>query len=159
MDMTWKRAVANAEHLRALGITEVYLGHAEDDPDIDWKACTEVRAGGSHRLDIITSLWFYFQDLGSGLTFRLSLDLDKSEADGKPYYQIEVERIVSVLRRLKPDSRPYLQLVGHLAETAAAVEKNAREFQETAAREFGVAYALREAARLGTPSLTPEDHR
>lgn len=52
-EMTFEKAIKNADALKSLNVGEIYLS---DDGDIPWHIADDCRPGGSHRLDISTSV-------------------------------------------------------------------------------------------------------
>src|SRR5579871_5692606 len=56
---TWAQIAATVKERKAIGQKDVWLG-SEDRDDLDWSKCVGLETGGSHRLDISTSVWFYF---------------------------------------------------------------------------------------------------
>ena len=137
----WKKAVEQAEHYLAVGQEEVYLDH--DTKDYPWHLTTECEPGGSHRLDITTSVWFRGVD-PSGLRFRWTFDIEPPSANGKGHYQIDEKGIAHVLSKLPDKAKPSFRK--YLKDCVKALEDNAQKYKEIAERESMTAAALLKAS-------------
>jgi osmotically-inducible protein OsmY len=141
---TWKQALEQADHRIAIGLTQVYLGDKFDG--LDWSKCVSMETGGSHRLNIATSVVFTFRD--KGIEGRWHFDIESREANGSGHYQIDVEGIQRLLAVLPP--YPRRQFKDYLDSCVTAIEKNAAQYQEIATKEYGTAGVLRSVAREDT---------
>jgi hypothetical protein len=137
----WEFAVQNAAAHKQLGQTDIYLSH--DEKDFPWAHVTSVEAGGSHRLNISTSVSFRATH-PSGLTFRWSYDIEPHSANGSGHYHIDVAGCQRVLALLPMTVRREFR--AYLAGCAAAVLKSANEYQAIANKEQATADALNAAA-------------
>lgn len=99
-DMTYQEAKQKATTLRELGQTEVYLNGGE----MPWEYVTSVEPGGSHRLEISTSVWFKALCPETGLRFRWSFDIEPYSANGKGSYEIDSESCRNVTKKLSGDA-------------------------------------------------------
>lgn len=138
----WKDHAALAENYLAVGQREVYLSDGDERP---WEHVVSVEPGGSHRLEMATSVWFRATH-PSGLGFRWSFDIEPRGENGNGYYEVDVNACHDVLARLP--SRPAAQFKAYLSECAKKVKANAQKFKDVADREFETARAL-ERASLG----------
>lgn len=141
-DTTWAEAMQKSEHYIALGMTKIYLGSTWDST-LDWDKCADVEGGGTHRLEMSTSVRFAFRD--KGLEASWYLELEDRSANGKGHYQIDLAAIQRVLPLLPPGIRAKLNLM--LLNGAEKIEENAEKYQEIATREYGTVAALRSLAR------------
>ena len=130
-DMTYKEAIKNAKHLKAIGQTKVYL---RDDHDFPWEHVTSVEPGGSHRLDMATSVWFQAKDPATGLVFQLSFDIEPYTANGKGHYEIDAHACRNVMSKLHGEARKLFS--DYLAGCAAKVEAKAKEWNEITRKQF-----------------------
>lgn len=141
---TWTQALETVEHRLALGMTDVYLGSdAATYDSLDWSKCVGMDTGGSHRLDISTSVQFQFED--KGLKGRWYFEIEPRSANGSSHYHIDVAGIQRILAVLP--AYPLSQFKKYLNDCATAVEKRADEYQEIATKEYGMAGMLRSAAK------------
>ena len=141
----WQKVVKNHKHYKALGQTEVYL-----DGDVNgfpWHLATECASGGSHRLDMDTSVWFYGKH-PCGLTLRWSFELEKRTANGKGFYEIDTKSIEFVISKLGEACRN--TFAAYLASCARAVQNKGYEWQEIASKQF------KDAAISATLATSPE---
>ena len=138
----WRECERKAEHYKAIGQTEIYLG--SDSADIPWHLATEFEIGGSHRLEIYTSVWF--RGTGkSGLSYRWSFDLEPHRANGHGYYMLDTDGIRAALRMLPaPVAKQFAQ---YLRECAKAVDKKADEWESITKRQRTTASALNALAQ------------
>lgn len=127
-----------AAHYHAIGESKIYLHGNGEKP---WQYAKSCKPGGSHRLDISTDVRFTASH--KGLEFSWSFDIEPSSANGSGSYHIDVEGIQRVLAKLPMDVATSFVL--YLKQCADSVEKKADEYQEAAKRQYGVAYALRNA--------------
>jgi len=136
---TWTQAVAQAEHRIAIGATDVYLGSdAATFDSLDWSKCVSMETGGSHRLDIATSVIFRFED--KGISGRWHFDIEPHSANGSNVYEIDVAGIQRILVVLPPSVRR--AFMDYLTSCETAVLK----------RAYGMAWMLRRASRAEAPA-------
>lgn len=138
-EMDFQEYVKLAQHFQAIGDTELYLSGDGEKP---WKYVTGVEPGGSHRLDIATSVSFKAAH-PCGLEFRWSFNIEPHSANGRSGYYIDIDAIQRVLAKLPME--PATKFVTYLKSCADAVEKKADEYQDEAKRQYGTAHALRRA--------------
>lgn len=134
---------AKAEHLKAIGEKEVYLDNLVGAP---WKFVTSVERGGSHRLDIYTSVWFRALEPAIGIPVRWAFDIELSSANGKGNYEIDVVGCREVLSELRPEMRA--KFAAYLLDAAKKVRKQAEEYTSIAFRENESADALEKAVKV-----------
>lgn len=97
-DMTYARAIEIAEHLIAIGDTEIYL---RDDSDFPWDKAVSVKSGSSYRLNGPSSCYIIAED--AGLTFKLNVEFEGRDANGRGVSLFERDRLRDVMMRL-PDA-------------------------------------------------------
>ncbi len=136
-DWSYQDVLDGAEALTKLGFDEVYISKGEPP----WDIATSCKNGGTHRIGIATSVWFYAEGRDLPCKLRWSFDLEPREANGKETYFIDVDgcrRVLSLLPlAVAADFRGFLVLA------AEGVEAQAKELTETATREYGTAALLR----------------
>jgi hypothetical protein len=137
--MNYKQAIENAEHLKALGQTEVSI-MSNDDGEPPWHLATECEPGGSHRFDMATSVWFRGKDPETGLRFRWTFDLEPWSANGKGTYEIDTSGAREVLSALPAAAATKFR--AYLADCSAKVMKQALEYQSAADRLYRDANTL-----------------
>jgi hypothetical protein len=142
-DQPWREVVQQAEHYLAIGQTEIFIDTASFS-DLPWEFVTTLRPGGTHRLDMDTSVWVA-ADHPSGLTLRWSFDIERRSADGKGYYEIDTETVRLVMWALQPTARP--QFREYLLDCANKVAAKAHEWREITARQDTDAAILFDLAR------------
>jgi hypothetical protein len=124
MDLTYKKAVENADALKALGQTRVYLyGNDKERP---WKYVTNAQPGGSHRLDIHTNVLFTAEH-PCGIQFEWNFDIEPHSANGNPQYAIDIKGCQEVLAKIPQGPRE--QFAKQLRDSAAAVRENAKQYK------------------------------
>lgn len=132
--------VANAKHYLAVGTNELYL----DEGPFPWELASSCEPGGSHRLDIATSVWFRAKHK-CGLTFRWNFDIEPRSADGSGSYHIDIAGCHSVLSKLNGECAT--QFKKYLADCSEKVRARANECSDIAAKQHGAASELERAAR------------
>ena len=137
-DWTYQEVEEKAEAIKTLGFDEIYLSH--DSEQKPWHLATDLEPGGTHRLDIATSVWFCGTSL-SGIPIRWSFDIERETANGKPYYEIDIKGCRDVLAKLLEPCKS--QFRKYLSECASAVEKSAQKYSKVARAELSTAKALR----------------
>ena len=147
-EINWHEAVAKADLYKLIGQNEIHLYHdlGEGEWDRPWEYVTEVRPGGSHRLDIDTSVWFTATH-PSGLSIRWTFDIEPHTANGSGTYHIDAAGCRKVLSLLPIDQRQAFQ--DYLTACSNSVLKHAQEGWKYVQREFHDAEILR---RLGDAS-------
>jgi len=138
-ELTYKEAIRKAKSLRAVGMTEIYL---RDGSEYPWHLATSCEDGGSHRLDISTSVRFRAKDAKSGLTFRWNFEIEPHSANGKGSYEIDAAGCRSVLEKLNEPARKLFR--EYLGRCAEKVHEKAHEWQAIASRQFRDAETLRQ---------------
>lgn len=141
-DYTYEKCVANAAALLNLGNKVIYLSSGE----YPWDQVVSCEPGGSHRLDISTSVWFRADDK-SGLSFRWSFDIEPHDANGKGGYHIDIEGCRRVLERLPLDAK--IEFQQYLADCAAKVRDKANEWRQAAEGQESTAAQLESIAARG----------
>jgi hypothetical protein len=139
--MTYEKAIRNADALKAIEAGEVYL----DTAPYPWHQATRCEPGGSHRLDIATSVWFYGSDPGTGLEFRWCFDIEPPRANGKGHYEIDADACRDVLRALPEQAADAFRR--YLLDSAEKVAAKGLEYQHHADRQAADALALRRIAK------------
>jgi hypothetical protein len=139
----WRDAIQKAETYRDVGITELSISHDAPAWGEPWEYVTEVSPGGSHRLDIDTTVRFR-ADHPCGLSFSWWFDIEPRSANGSGHYQIDVPGVRKVLTFLPPDKRQVFQT--YLTAYANSVLAHALEGWKWVQTEFQTADTLR---RLG----------
>ena len=140
-DWSYEEASKNAEHLKAIGQDEIYLNCGV----LPWHLVTGCEPGGSHRLDISTSVWFHAKDEKTGLRFRWTFDIEPREANGRGIYMIDTVGCQEVLKKLNGD--PLVEFRKYLAACAESVTKQAQEYQKAADKQNADAAILRDLIR------------
>lgn len=87
--MKYEEAKSKAHSLRDVGITEIYL-HREDAP-FPWHLATSMTTGGSHRLDMSTTVAFMGVCPETEMPLRWHFDVEKPGSNGKGYYMLDTE--------------------------------------------------------------------
>jgi len=141
-DWSYEEAKAKAKELKSLGEEEIYL----NKPPYPWNLTTKLTSGGSHRLDINTSVWFYGRDDALDLEFRWSFDIEPHSANGKGTYSVEVESCLATMKLLPIHVKKQFQ--DYLTECANAIEKHAEELSGYAGKEYVTANLLKQASGL-----------
>lgn len=140
---TWQDRVEKAKHYRATDNTRLFLSD-DDLDDRPWEYVTSLKTGGSHRLDLDTSVQFEAIH-PSGLTFTWFLDLEVRDANGRSHYIVATDRIAKVLGLLR--GVPRTDFADYLRQCAGKLRENAAKFTEIAAKEYGDASLLETLTR------------
>lgn len=136
----WKEIARKAKHYLAIGQKRVYLdGRGSDYP---WSFVTRCEPGGSHRLDIYTSVRFYAEH-PSGLSFDWSFEIEPHTANGSGRYHIDVEGCQKIIASIPTAAKK--QFRTYLAECAAKVREKGDEYREIAEKQYSDALALEKA--------------
>lgn len=125
--LTYAKAVANADALKAIGQTSVYLSDLDEPEDgMPWEYVNEVTGGGLHSYIGPRSVAFKAVH-PSGIEFRWTLDFSSSHlgsTESRPFF--EHSRIVAMADRLSPS--PRAQFAAYLKnEVLPPLEKNVGE--------------------------------
>ena len=138
---TYQEVKEKANAIKDIGYKEIYL----DTPPYPWEHVVTCERGGSHRLNIATSVWFRAVDPESGISLRWSFDIEPRSANGRGTYYIDVDGCHDVLDKLTGLARNQFQ--EYLLSCAKEVEKQANELQQEASRERKVAGDLKKAGQ------------
>lgn len=103
-DITFQKAIENAEHLKALGHTSVYLYDRNSDTEFPWQFATNVEAGGSYRLSGPASAKITAKH-PTGLEFEWSVDFEGRDANGKSVSLFDRDHLRDVMRKLPKSAR------------------------------------------------------
>lgn len=139
-NLTYKEAKKKAKALRDLGETSIYLNSGE----MPWEHVVSVEPGGSHRLEISTSVWFKAHCPHTGLEFRWAFDIEPSSANGKGSYEIDSGACRSVTKRLNGNALKAWK--SYLGECSAKVRAKGEEWQKIADKQFNDAVILSDLA-------------
>ena len=134
----YRQIIKKAKHYKAIGQTRIVLHSNQGEKP--WHLATDCRPGGSHRLDIATSVWFTGRDPKSGLTFEWAFDIEFCTANGKGFYEIDVEGCKKVLEMLPRKTAEKFR--AYLLECSKAVLEKGREWQRMAEKQFADAATL-----------------
>lgn len=134
---SYKEAVAKAEAIKALDAGDIYLSNGE----FPWHIAESCEPGGSHRLDIYTSVWFRGTDEKTGLRFRWSFDIEPRSANGKGNYEIDANGCREVMEKLRGKCRSEFRR--YLSECAKKVGAKAKEWLVLAEKQRHDADVLR----------------
>lgn len=126
--LDYRDCLKKADAYKSIGQTRIYL---YDGSVFPWEQVSEVEPGGSHRLDISTSVRMTaFID---GLEFSWTWDIEERSANGKGHYEINVGACREVMSKLPARARR--QLREYFAECAEKVQEKGREWQKIADRQ------------------------
>ena len=149
-EKTWQERVELAEHYLAIGNIDHFIyGRDLDRDTLPWEFVTEVKGGGSHRLDIQVELEIHAAH-PCGLTFYWWVPLETRDADGRSTYRIDVDGVLDVLTRIPAKARPPLR--AHLRHVSQSVLKAAAEQQGYADIQKRAGDALYALSAAETPS-------
>lgn len=140
-DMTYKEALKAVKHLKAIGETSIWLRGDSEKP---WQHVTKVEGGGSHRLDMNTSIWFEAVEPKTGLSFRWRFEIEPMEANGKGHYEINATACRAVMGKLEGKARKMFS--DYLATCAAKVRSKGEEWKRITDRQFRDAETLEQLA-------------
>lgn len=135
---TLKDIEALAEHYLAIGEREVFLGdkYTRDRP---WDRVTRVEVGSTHRIDMVVSVDFYVES-PSGITVSWAQSLERRDANGSSYYDIDTEALGFIMENLPEEPKQQLREI--LSRSARAVLVKAQEYLDTSNRQAEYARAL-----------------
>jgi len=143
-NLTYEKATANADALKSLGQTVIYLSRGGKFP---WHLATACEPGGSHRFEISTDARFSGKDPETGLTFNWNFDIEPLSANGSGQYQIDTEACINVIKKIKgsalTDFRKYL------SDCTSKVKARGDEYQKAADSQYRDAAILRDLVNTG----------
>jgi len=93
-NITYKEALAKADHLVALGETNVWL-HGDDCP---WDKVTDIEGGSARRFNSPTGFRVIVEE--AGLRLGWSIDFEDRDANGRSVSLFEPERLRDIAGRL-----------------------------------------------------------
>lgn len=99
-DLSYTTALEKAEHLIALGDTTIHL---RDDSGFPFEKVTQVEAGNSWRLSGPSGCYLIFEE--AGLTFKLSVDFENRDANGRSASDFDRARLRELMLKLSPAAR------------------------------------------------------
>jgi hypothetical protein len=135
----YREVLKKADAYKAIGQTRVYLGDGSVFP---WDSVTKVEPGCSIRMEMATGVRLS-AEVG-GLQFEWSVDIEKREANGKGYFEIDVGICREILSKLPTAARQ--QLRTYFAECAGKVQEKGQEWQQIADRQKRAADLLHSLA-------------
>ena len=138
---TWQDKIKLADHYKAIGYSDIYLSRHDGDEPFPWEYVTDCEPGGSHRLDIATTVRFTAKH-PSGLEFSWCFDIEPDDANGKGHYQIDSAACQKVLKQIPAPAAKKFR--NYLAECAVKVREKADEWQSLAARQYRDAEILKQ---------------
>jgi hypothetical protein len=103
IDLTVAEALEKADHLIALGETTVYL--FRDAEGFPYDKVTRVEEGGTWRLGGPASCYLYAEQ--AGLTFKLSVDFEGRDANGRGVSLFDRDRLRDLFLKLPPAARNF----------------------------------------------------
>ena len=126
LDLTYEQALENAEHLVALGETTIYL-YRDRAGDFPYDKVTRVESGSTHRLSGPSSCYLFAED--AGLTFKLSVDFERPDANGRGVSLFDRDRLRALMLKL-PDAarRSFAELLE--TEVMPGLVKRTREIRD-----------------------------
>jgi hypothetical protein len=143
MDISYSDLDTKADAIKALfGVSPVYLRGSAP-----FEVAESCEPGGTHRLDIATSVWFYGTHPGTGIRVRWSFDIEPTFASGTGSYAIDTEACREAVRGLRGSARE--QFREYLAECATKVRARGDEYRKLAERQ------AMDAAILSDLAATP----
>jgi hypothetical protein len=142
-NIDYRDVLAKADAYKTTGETRIHLFNAEVYP---WHLVTKVDPGGSHRLDIATSVRITAVDPATQIEFSWSFDIEDQSANGKGSYQINIGACREVMGKVPAAARQALR--EYFATCAGKVQEKAQEWQAIADRQRRDADALHSLAVL-----------
>jgi hypothetical protein len=128
LDMTYDKAIKNAEHLIALGQTTQYLYEG----DMPWHIATDVEVGGTYRMNGPAGVYIIGKE--AGLTLKWSVDFEGRSAKGASTHQFERDRLRDVMMKLPKTARIKFAKILR-KEVLPGIEKNTAEWREMLNRQ------------------------
>jgi hypothetical protein len=102
LNLTYAEAIEKADHLIALGETTIYL-YRDKAEGFPYDKVVSVETGSSYRLGGPSSCALIAAD--GGLTFRLNVDFEESDANGRGVSLFDRDRLRGVMLKLPPKAR------------------------------------------------------
>jgi hypothetical protein len=118
---------------KGLALKQLYGFDAVYIEGVPFSLATSCEPGGSHRLDMATSVWFYGTDPDSGVRMRWSFDIESPSANGSSSYAIDADACRNVMRELRGEARD--QFRAYLADCAAKVRARGEEYRKAADKQ------------------------
>ena len=140
--MTYTEVKKKAAALRELGETSIYL--EKDDPCLPWGHVTKVEPGGSHRLDIATSVVFHATCPETKLDLRWFFDIEGRDANGKGHYEIDAAACMEVTGKLPAEAKETWR--SYLLGCAEKVRAKGMEWRAIADKQMTDAAKLADCA-------------
>lgn len=123
-DLTYSRAIELAEHLKALDQTTVHLRGA--DSGFPFDKAVRVEDGGVHRLSGPVSCYVVAED--EGLTFKLSVDFEGRDANGRGVTLFDRARLRELMIKLpKPAQESFAEMLAN--KVLPGLEKRTEEIR------------------------------
>lgn len=135
-NMTYEKAIANANALKALGQTRVYLF---DGVKIPWEIAEHCEGGCSVRLGLRTSA--QFSGTKDGITFNWSFDLESRNANGTGTTRVDIDYCKAVIDRLSGTA--LVEFRKYLSDICVGLKKQGDEYQGYADAQYRDAAVLR----------------
>ena len=101
-DLTYAAALEKADALKALGQTDVYI-YDRCSEGFPFEKVTRVESGNSFRLSGPSSCYLMFDE--GGLSFRLNVEFEGRDANGKGVSLFDRDRLRDVANKLSPEGR------------------------------------------------------
>lgn len=101
--LNYATAIKNAEHLIALGETTIYLYGPDGEEGFPWDKVVRVEASNSYRLSGPSAACMVAED--AGLAFRLDIEFEGRDANGRGISLFERDRLREVMLRLPVAAR------------------------------------------------------
>lgn len=124
----WKKIVEQAEHYKAIGMTEISLYMDKSDPiEPPYSFVTRVEKGGTHRWNVSVSMSF-FANHPCGLTFRWFEDIEPKQCYGN--LAMDLDHWTSIKARVPESIIPQIQKA--MQSFIEAMDKQAAEAETNA---------------------------
>ncbi|MGO8211864.1 hypothetical protein ACC782_33830 [Rhizobium ruizarguesonis] len=123
---TFTECAKLAEHYLAVGQNEIYLDEEHDD--LPWDHAVSVVAGGSYRLNGLSSARVIAKH-DSGLTFTWHFDFEGSDANGTGVNQFDAQKMLGIASKMPPKVREQFASLLNL-EVWPSVRKRTDEIRE-----------------------------
>lgn len=101
-DLTYAQAIDKIGALKALGQTNVYIYDRCSD-GFPFEKVTRVESGNSYRLSGPSSCYLMFDE--GGLSFRLNIEFEGRDANGRGVSLFDRDRLHDVANKLSPEGR------------------------------------------------------
>jgi hypothetical protein len=124
-DLTYAQAIANAEHLKALGQTDVYL-YRDNAEGFPFDKVTRVEEGSSFRLSGPSSCRLIAEE--AGLRFSVSVDFENADANGRGVSLFDRDQLRDLMRKLNPAAREQFAVM--LEKCVIPMAKRTAEIRE-----------------------------